>query len=120
MHLHPHQPGLILPSSLNVRQKAAVATLCTLCSCVHISLTLPCSADIDLDVLTDLKELADHFDLMAPNQMIGIVSVMGRTWLNINMIIFGTFCFLYMPLSFAEVDHTIKGLIFDFTALACL
>ncbi len=29
---HPHQPGLILPSSLNVRQKAAVATLCTLCS----------------------------------------------------------------------------------------
>ncbi len=28
--LHPHQPGLILPSSLNVRQKAAVATLCTL------------------------------------------------------------------------------------------
>ncbi len=25
---HPHQPGLILPSSLNVRQKAAVATLC--------------------------------------------------------------------------------------------
>ncbi len=24
---HPHQPGLILPSSLNVRQKAAVATL---------------------------------------------------------------------------------------------
>ncbi len=27
---HPHQPGLILPSSLNVRQKAAVATLCTL------------------------------------------------------------------------------------------
>ncbi len=30
MHPHPHQPGLILPSSLNVRQKAAVATLCTL------------------------------------------------------------------------------------------
>jgi hypothetical protein len=29
---HPHQPGLILPSSLNVRQKAAVATLCTLWS----------------------------------------------------------------------------------------
>ncbi len=29
---HPHQPGLILPSSLNERQKAAVATLCTLCS----------------------------------------------------------------------------------------
>jgi hypothetical protein len=28
---HPHQPGQILPSSLNVRQKAAVATLCTLC-----------------------------------------------------------------------------------------
>ncbi len=27
---HPHQPGQILPSSLNVRQKAAVATLCTL------------------------------------------------------------------------------------------
>ncbi len=27
---HPHQPGLILPWSLNVRQKAAVATLCTL------------------------------------------------------------------------------------------
>jgi hypothetical protein len=27
---HPHQPELILPSSLNVRQKAAVATLCTL------------------------------------------------------------------------------------------
>jgi hypothetical protein len=27
---HPHQPGPILPSSLNVRQKAAVATLCTL------------------------------------------------------------------------------------------
>ncbi len=26
----PHLPGLILPSSLNVRQKAAVATLCTL------------------------------------------------------------------------------------------
>ena len=26
----PHQPGLILPSSLNVRQKAAVSTLCTL------------------------------------------------------------------------------------------
>jgi hypothetical protein len=26
---HPHRPGLILPSSLNVRQKAAVATLCT-------------------------------------------------------------------------------------------
>ncbi len=41
----------------------------------------PCSADIDLDVLTDLRELADHFDLMTPNQMIGIVSVMGRTWL---------------------------------------
>ncbi len=29
---HPHQPGLNLPSSLNVRQKAAVATLCTLCA----------------------------------------------------------------------------------------
>ncbi len=28
---HPHQPGPFLPSSLNVRQKAAVATLCTLC-----------------------------------------------------------------------------------------
>jgi hypothetical protein len=28
--LHPHQPGLILPLSLNVRQKAGVATLCTL------------------------------------------------------------------------------------------
>jgi hypothetical protein len=27
---HPHQPGPISPSSLNVRQKAAVATLCTL------------------------------------------------------------------------------------------
>ncbi len=27
---HPHQPRLILPSWLNVRQKAAVATLCTL------------------------------------------------------------------------------------------
>ncbi len=27
---HPHQPGLILPSWWNVRQKAAVATLCTL------------------------------------------------------------------------------------------
>jgi hypothetical protein len=27
---HPHQPGLILPSSLKVRQKAAVATLCAL------------------------------------------------------------------------------------------
>ena len=27
---HPHQSGIILPSSLNVRQKAAVATLCTL------------------------------------------------------------------------------------------
>jgi hypothetical protein len=26
----PYQPGLILPSPLNVRQKAAVATLCTL------------------------------------------------------------------------------------------
>jgi hypothetical protein len=26
----PHQPGLILPSCVNVRQKAAVATLCTL------------------------------------------------------------------------------------------
>jgi hypothetical protein len=29
---HPHQQGLILPSSLNVRQKAVVATLCTLWS----------------------------------------------------------------------------------------
>ncbi len=28
---HPHQPGQILPSWLNVSQKAAVATLCTLC-----------------------------------------------------------------------------------------
>ncbi len=27
---HPHQLGLILPSSLNVRPKAAVSTLCTL------------------------------------------------------------------------------------------
>ncbi len=27
---HPYQPGLILPSWLNVRQKAAVANLCTL------------------------------------------------------------------------------------------
>ncbi len=27
---HPHQPGLILPSWLNVRQKEAVATLCNL------------------------------------------------------------------------------------------
>ncbi len=30
VHPHLHQPGLILPSWLNVRQKAAVATLCTL------------------------------------------------------------------------------------------
>jgi hypothetical protein len=30
---HPHQPWPILPSSLNVRQKAAVATLCTLWFC---------------------------------------------------------------------------------------
>jgi hypothetical protein len=28
---HSHQPGLILPSCWNVRQKAAVATLCVLC-----------------------------------------------------------------------------------------
>ncbi len=28
--LHPYQPGLILPSWWNVRQKAAVTTLCTL------------------------------------------------------------------------------------------
>ena len=32
VHPHPHQPGLFLPSWLNVRQKAAVATLCTLWS----------------------------------------------------------------------------------------
>jgi hypothetical protein len=32
VHPHPHQPGLILPSWLNVRQKAAIATLCTLWS----------------------------------------------------------------------------------------
>ncbi len=30
MHPHPHQPGLILPSWWNVRQTAAVTTLCTL------------------------------------------------------------------------------------------
>ncbi len=30
VHPHPHQPGLILSSWWNVRQKAAVATLCTL------------------------------------------------------------------------------------------
>ncbi len=34
---HPHQPRLILPSSLNVRQKAAVATLCTLWSGPNIA-----------------------------------------------------------------------------------
>ncbi len=28
---HPNQPGLILPSCWNVRQKVAIATLCTLC-----------------------------------------------------------------------------------------
>ncbi len=28
---NPYQPGLILPSWWNVRQRAAVATLCTLC-----------------------------------------------------------------------------------------
>jgi hypothetical protein len=31
MHSPPHQPGLILPSWWNVRQKEAVATLCVLC-----------------------------------------------------------------------------------------
>ncbi len=36
---HPYQPGLILPSWWNVRQKAAVATLCTLCP--PLSLYLP-------------------------------------------------------------------------------
>ncbi len=35
---HPHQPGLILPSWLNVRQKAAVATLCTLWSHLRANL----------------------------------------------------------------------------------
>ncbi len=35
---HPHQPGQILPSSLNVCQKAAVATLCTLCSWLWFSI----------------------------------------------------------------------------------
>ncbi len=30
VHPHPHQPSLILPSWVNVRQKAAVTTLCTL------------------------------------------------------------------------------------------
>jgi hypothetical protein len=72
-------------------------------------LTLPCSADIDLDVLTDLRELAVHFDLMAPNQMIGIVSVMGRTWLITKMINLAI-CFLKMPQSFMEIDQTIEGL----------
>ncbi len=31
---HPHQPSLILPSWLNVRQKADVNTLCTLWACL--------------------------------------------------------------------------------------
>ncbi len=38
MHPHPHQPGLILPSRWNVRQKAAVATLCTLWSYLAVLL----------------------------------------------------------------------------------
>ncbi len=41
---HPHQPGQILPSSLNVRQKAAVATLCTLW-CILPFLSSLASAD---------------------------------------------------------------------------
>ncbi len=36
MHAPPYQPGLILPSWWNVRQKAAVATLCTLWSWHHV------------------------------------------------------------------------------------
>ncbi len=35
---HPYQPGLILPSWWKVRQKAAVATLCTLCAVLLYSL----------------------------------------------------------------------------------
>ncbi len=35
--LHPHQPGLILPSWWNVGQKAAVATLCVLCGPATLS-----------------------------------------------------------------------------------
>ncbi len=31
MHHHPHQPGQIFPSRLNVRQKSAIATLRVLC-----------------------------------------------------------------------------------------
>jgi hypothetical protein len=43
---HPHQPGLILPSSLNVRQKAAVATLCTLWSNVYMYCTCTRQGDV--------------------------------------------------------------------------
>ncbi len=39
VHPPPHQPGLILPSWWNVRQKAAVATLCTLWS--HLNCVIP-------------------------------------------------------------------------------
>jgi hypothetical protein len=34
--------------------------------------------DIDLDVQIDLKELAGQFDLMTPNQLIGIVTIRER------------------------------------------
>ncbi len=34
MHPHPNQPGLIFPSRWNERQKAAVATLCVVCTTV--------------------------------------------------------------------------------------
>ncbi len=51
---HPHQPGLILPSSLNVRQKAAVANLCTLWGeqqdFFMVSLTLSCPLDAEYDL----------------------------------------------------------------------
>jgi hypothetical protein len=68
---HPHQPGLFLPSWWNVRQKAAAATLCTLCSALSAGEYTPPVPKIIDPVFAKTSQNARF--LLSENERFGLV-----------------------------------------------
>ncbi len=112
---HPHQRGLILPSWWNVRQKAAVATLCTLWShCFHahffiLRFSYPSPLEVDLSMFI-LSAVAQCWGVQVPRFELGnwdrpCSKQAGAltTYLRLNIAPwYNLFCFFSVILSFLQ------------------